>query len=172
MESPPPGQPVVVIQYRDRGLPWYAFLLIVLLIPLVAAAVYYRATSRPGAAAGPGPAQTSVAAAKAPSNALESARPGPPVAPAAGPQPTSATGNKAATATAATPVTALGVAPAQPHVPPAFDRFQRIGGASGAQFPATGARCHPASHAVRCSAGRSRSLLRPIRPNRPRKRPK
>ena len=26
IESPPPGQPVVVIQYRTRGFPWYVIL--------------------------------------------------------------------------------------------------------------------------------------------------
>ena len=115
MESPPPGQPVVVIQYRDRGLPWYAVLPIVLLIPLVAAAVYYRATSRPGA--GAGPLQASVAAAEAPPTAIESVPSGPPFTQAASPQPASATGNKAATATAATAAPTLGAAPAQPIAP-------------------------------------------------------
>ncbi|MGO9598443.1 MAG: hypothetical protein ACLP7Q_10690 [Isosphaeraceae bacterium] len=113
MESPPPGQPVVVIQYRDRGLPWYAVLPIVLLIPLVAAAVYYRATSRPGT--GAGPLQASVAAAEAPRATLESVPPSPPITQAS-PQPVSATGNKA-TAAAATSAPALGAAPAQPLVP-------------------------------------------------------
>ncbi len=115
MESPSPGQPVVVIQYRDRGLPWYAVLPIVLLIPLVAAAVYYRATSRPGA--GAGPLQASVAAAEVPRATLESAPPGLPITQAASPQPASATGNKTATATGAASAPALGAAPAQPIAP-------------------------------------------------------
>jgi hypothetical protein len=116
METPPAGQPVVVIQYRDRGLPWYAVLPIVLLIPLVAAAVYYRATSRPGA--GASPIQTSAAAALSPPLTNESARQGLPLTQAASPQPKSVTGDKSATATAATPTAATGAASAQPLVPP------------------------------------------------------
>ncbi|MBV8487215.1 MAG: hypothetical protein JO161_02940 [Planctomycetaceae bacterium] len=115
MESPPPGQPVVVIQYRDRGVPWYAVVLIALLIPLVAAAVYYRATSRPGVVAVP--VQTSVVAAQTPPSTLQPVPPIPPVPPAAtSPQPESASGNKAATATAATAAPTSGTASAQPPV--------------------------------------------------------
>jgi hypothetical protein len=115
IESPPAGQPVVVIQYRDRGLPWYAVLPIILLIPLVALAVYYRAMSRPGA--GPAPAQPSVVTTQSPSTTLSSAQPGLPVTQAAISQPTIATENTTATAAAATPPPALGAAAAQP-VPP------------------------------------------------------
>jgi hypothetical protein len=46
IESAPPGQPVVVIQYRSRGLPWYAVLPLLVLVPLAAVAAYHRVTSR------------------------------------------------------------------------------------------------------------------------------
>ena len=42
IESPPPGQPVVVIQYRTRGVPWYLALPLLVLVPLGAVAVYHR----------------------------------------------------------------------------------------------------------------------------------
>jgi hypothetical protein len=46
IEAPPPGQPVVVIQYRSRGLPWYFVLPLLVLVPLGAVAVYHRMSSR------------------------------------------------------------------------------------------------------------------------------
>jgi hypothetical protein len=46
IESPPPAQPVVVIQYRTRGVPWYLVLPLLVLVPLGAVAVYHRVTSR------------------------------------------------------------------------------------------------------------------------------
>jgi hypothetical protein len=46
IEAPPPGQPVVVIQYRSRGLPWYVVLPLLVLVPLGAVAVYHRVSSR------------------------------------------------------------------------------------------------------------------------------
>src|SRR5271166_327109 len=46
IESPPPAQPVVVIQYRTRGVPWYLVLPLLVLVPLGAVAVYHRVSSR------------------------------------------------------------------------------------------------------------------------------
>ncbi|MBV8130329.1 MAG: hypothetical protein JO114_21985 [Planctomycetaceae bacterium] len=46
IESPPPAQPVVVIQYRTRGVPWYLALPLLVLVPLGAVAVYHRVSSR------------------------------------------------------------------------------------------------------------------------------
>ena len=46
IESPPPAQPVVVIQYRSRGVPWYLVLPLLILVPLGAVAFYHRVTSR------------------------------------------------------------------------------------------------------------------------------
>ncbi len=46
IESPPPAQPVVVIQYRTRGAPWYLVLPLLVLVPLGAVAVYHRISSR------------------------------------------------------------------------------------------------------------------------------
>jgi hypothetical protein len=46
IESQPPGQPVVVIQYRTRGAPWYLVLPLLVLVPLGAVAVYHRVSSR------------------------------------------------------------------------------------------------------------------------------
>ena len=46
IESPPPVQPVVVIQYRTRGVPWYLVLPLLVLVPLGAVAVYHRVSSR------------------------------------------------------------------------------------------------------------------------------
>ncbi len=46
IEAPPTGQPVVVIQYRSRGVPWYLVLPLLVLIPLGSVAVYHRVTSR------------------------------------------------------------------------------------------------------------------------------
>jgi hypothetical protein len=46
IESPPPAQPVVVIQYRTRGLPWYLVLPLLVLVPLGAVAVYHRVSAR------------------------------------------------------------------------------------------------------------------------------
>ena len=46
IESPPPAQPVVVIQYRTRGVPWYLVLPLLVLVPLGAVAVYHRVFSR------------------------------------------------------------------------------------------------------------------------------
>jgi len=46
IESPPPSQPVVVIQYRSRGVPWYLVLPLLVLVPLGAVAVYHRLYAR------------------------------------------------------------------------------------------------------------------------------
>ncbi len=46
IESPPPAQPVVVIQYRTRGVPWYLVLPLLVLVPLGAVAVTHRVSSR------------------------------------------------------------------------------------------------------------------------------
>ena len=46
IESPPPAQPVVVIQYRTRGVPWYLVLPLLVLVPLGPVAVYHRVSSR------------------------------------------------------------------------------------------------------------------------------
>jgi len=46
IESPPPAQPVVVIQYRSGGVPWYLVLPLMVLVPLGAVAVYHRVSSR------------------------------------------------------------------------------------------------------------------------------
>ncbi len=46
IESPPPTQPVVVIHYRSRGIPWYLVLPVVVLVPLGSLAMYYRGTAR------------------------------------------------------------------------------------------------------------------------------
>ena len=46
IESPPPAQPVVVIQYRTRGVPWYLVLPLLVLVSLGAVAVYHRVSSR------------------------------------------------------------------------------------------------------------------------------
>jgi hypothetical protein len=48
IESPPPGQQVVVIQYRSRGVPWYLVLPLLVLIPIGAVAVYHRVSRRTG----------------------------------------------------------------------------------------------------------------------------
>ncbi len=48
MESPPPAQPVVVIQYRSRGVPWYLVLPLLVLVPIGAVAVYHRVSRRAG----------------------------------------------------------------------------------------------------------------------------
>jgi hypothetical protein len=48
MESPPPGQPVVVIQYRSRGVPWYLVLPLLVLVPIGAVAVYHRVSGHAG----------------------------------------------------------------------------------------------------------------------------
>ena len=53
IDSPPPGQPVVVIQYRTRGVPWYLVLPLLVLVPLGAVAVYHRVSSRARCALGP-----------------------------------------------------------------------------------------------------------------------
>ena len=53
IDSPPPGQPVVVIQYRTRGVPWYLVLPLLVLVPLGAVAVYHRVSSRARYALGP-----------------------------------------------------------------------------------------------------------------------
>jgi len=45
IESPPPAQPVVVIQYRTRGVPWYLVLPLLVLVPLGAVAIYHRVSS-------------------------------------------------------------------------------------------------------------------------------
>jgi hypothetical protein len=50
----PPGQPVVVIQYRTRGLPWYLVLPLLILVPLGAVAFYHN-LMRSRARMGPGP---------------------------------------------------------------------------------------------------------------------
>jgi hypothetical protein len=47
IDTPPPGQPVVVIQYRTRGLPWYVILPAFAIVAFVAAAASYSfVTSR------------------------------------------------------------------------------------------------------------------------------
>ncbi len=46
IESPPPAQPVVVIQYRTGGVPWYLVLPLLLLVPLGAVAFYHRVSAR------------------------------------------------------------------------------------------------------------------------------
>jgi len=45
IESPPLAQPVVVIQYRTRGVPWYLVLPLLVLVPLGAVAIYHRVSS-------------------------------------------------------------------------------------------------------------------------------
>jgi hypothetical protein len=60
IEEPPPGQPVVVIQYRTRGLPWYLVIPLLILVPLGAVAFYHnlvtsRSRLRPGLVAPPAP---------------------------------------------------------------------------------------------------------------------
>ncbi len=46
IETSPPAQPVVVIQYRTRGVPWYLVLTLLILVALGAVAFYHRVTSR------------------------------------------------------------------------------------------------------------------------------
>ncbi len=46
IETPPPAQPVVVIQYRTRGVPWYLVLTLMILVALGAVAFYHRVSSR------------------------------------------------------------------------------------------------------------------------------
>ncbi len=46
IESPPPAQPVVVIQYRSRGVPWYLVLPLLIVVPLGAVGIYHRVVSR------------------------------------------------------------------------------------------------------------------------------
>ena len=46
IESAQPGQPVVVIQYRSRGLPWYFAIPLLLLVGIGSVAFYHRLTSR------------------------------------------------------------------------------------------------------------------------------
>src|SRR4051812_16352197 len=41
IDTPPPSQPVVVIQYRTRGVPWFITLLLLAVVALVAAAGSY-----------------------------------------------------------------------------------------------------------------------------------
>jgi hypothetical protein len=41
IDTPPPGQPVVVIQYRTRGLPWYVILPSFAVVAILAAAASY-----------------------------------------------------------------------------------------------------------------------------------
>ena len=56
IETPPPGQPVVVIQYRTRGLPWYVILPSFAIVALVAAAgsySYVASLARPYPFSGP-----------------------------------------------------------------------------------------------------------------------
>jgi hypothetical protein len=60
IETPPPEKPVVVIQYRTRGVPWFLFVPLLLLVPLSAVAIYHRVTSRARAAIVPTPAQPQV----------------------------------------------------------------------------------------------------------------
>src|SRR5271166_6414084 len=46
IETPPPAQPVVVIQYRTRGVPWYLVVPALVLVPLGAVAFYHRVSAR------------------------------------------------------------------------------------------------------------------------------
>jgi hypothetical protein len=46
IETPPPSQPVVVIQYRSRGLPTYVAIPVLLLVAAGSVAVSYRLTSQ------------------------------------------------------------------------------------------------------------------------------
>ncbi|MGC8640676.1 MAG: hypothetical protein ACP5XB_12450, partial [Isosphaeraceae bacterium] len=46
IETAPPGQPVVVIQYRNRGVPWYVVIGLLVAVSLIAAAFHHRVTSR------------------------------------------------------------------------------------------------------------------------------
>jgi hypothetical protein len=46
IETPPPGQPVVVIQYRSRGLPAYVAVPLVVLVAVGSVAVYHRVSFR------------------------------------------------------------------------------------------------------------------------------
>jgi len=41
-QPPPPGQPVVVIQYRSRGLPWFMVIPLLVLVPMGAVALYHN----------------------------------------------------------------------------------------------------------------------------------
>jgi hypothetical protein len=41
-EPPPPGQPVVVIEYRSRGLPWFMAIPLLILVPMGAVALYHN----------------------------------------------------------------------------------------------------------------------------------
>lgn len=46
IEVSPPGQPVVVIEYRNRGVPWFVVIALLLGVSLAAAAIYHRAVMR------------------------------------------------------------------------------------------------------------------------------
>jgi hypothetical protein len=78
IEAPPPAQPVVVIQYRSRGAPWYLVLPLLLLVPLGAVAVYHRVTSRGRRSIVLAPAQQEVSGKESQTKVAKEARPGPP----------------------------------------------------------------------------------------------